>query len=115
MKITLDIPDGIICAFLNGVRTDGASMALVSYSLASDDLKDGNTVKLPGTGSDNADDDLSRCTLAALIDGLAAQLIRSNVDWDAFGDTAARNLQYVAGVIDCADKIKSAILSSAKV
>lgn len=55
MKITLDIPDGIICAFLNGVRTDGASMALVSYSLASDDLKDGNTVKLPRKGSDNAD------------------------------------------------------------
>ena len=47
MKITLDIPDGIICAFLNGVRNDGAIMSLVSYSLASDDLKDGNTVKLP--------------------------------------------------------------------
>lgn len=46
MKITLDIPDGIICAFLNGVRNDGASMALVSYSLDSDDLTDGNTVKL---------------------------------------------------------------------
>lgn len=60
-------------------------------------------------------DDLSRCTLAALIDGLAAQLIRSNVDWDAVGDPAAMNLQYVAGVLDCADKIKSVILSSAKV
>ena len=47
MKITLDIPDGIICAFFNGVEHTGYSMNLVSYQLGGDDLVDGNTVKLP--------------------------------------------------------------------
>lgn len=47
MKITLDIPDGIVCGFFNGVEAADYSMQLVSYQLDSDDLKDGNCVKLP--------------------------------------------------------------------
>ena len=50
MKITLEIPDNIICAFVNGVESDYPySMSLVSYQLSSDDLVDGNTIKLPRT------------------------------------------------------------------
>lgn len=59
--------------------------------------------------------DVSLATIAALIDGFAAQVISSSVDWDAVGESAARNLSYVSGVLDCADKIKSVILSSYKV
>lgn len=47
MKITLDIPDGIICGFFNGVENTGYGMQLVSYQLGGDDLVDGNIVKLP--------------------------------------------------------------------
>lgn len=57
-------------------------------------------------------DDLRLAVTASLIDGLAAQVITSNVDWDAVGYSAAMNLRYVAGVLDCADKLKAAILSS---
>ena len=41
MRITLDIPDGIICGFLNGVEYTNVGMQLVSYQLSSDDLTDG--------------------------------------------------------------------------
>jgi hypothetical protein len=47
MKVTLDIPDGIICAFLNGVEYTNTGMKMFSYQLGGDDLKDGNTIKLP--------------------------------------------------------------------
>ena len=47
MKITLDIPDGVVLAFLNGVEYARTGMQMFSYQLDSDDLKDGNTVKLP--------------------------------------------------------------------
>ena len=46
MKITLEIPDDVICGIFNVVRSDGC-MWLVSYQLGMDDLFDGNTVKLP--------------------------------------------------------------------
>lgn len=46
MKITLDIPDGIIAGFFNGVEVTAHGMQLVSYQLSTDDLKDGNIVKL---------------------------------------------------------------------
>lgn len=45
MKVTLDIPDGIVCGFFNGITSEG--MSLVSYQLGSDDLTDGKTTKLP--------------------------------------------------------------------
>lgn len=47
MKITLDIPDGIICCFFNGVRSTFDGLQMVSYALDSDDMRDGNTIKLP--------------------------------------------------------------------
>lgn len=54
MKITLDIPDTIICGILNCVIVQEAGMALMSCQLGSDDLKDGNTIKLPREVNDHA-------------------------------------------------------------
>ena len=56
MKITLDIPDGVICAFLNGVKVTNHGMGLVSYQLGSDDLEDGKTTKLPREKGGEADE-----------------------------------------------------------
>lgn len=59
VKITLELPDGIAAAFLNGVVWDatGYGATLVSYALDSDDLKDGRFVKLPRAGgADHAAD-----------------------------------------------------------
>lgn len=47
MKITLDIPDGMVCGFLNGVIATLDGMNMVSYSLDTDDLHDGAEIKLP--------------------------------------------------------------------
>lgn len=53
MKITLDIPDGIICCFFNGVQRTFDGLQMVSYSLGSDDVRDGNTIKLPREQEEN--------------------------------------------------------------
>ena len=53
MKITLDIPDGFICCFFNGVRRTFDGLQMVSYSLGSDDVRDGNTIKLPREQEEN--------------------------------------------------------------
>lgn len=53
MEITLNIPDGIPCAFLNGVEFKDGSYRLFSYLLASDDLIDGNTITLPREQENN--------------------------------------------------------------
>ena len=55
MRITLDIPDGIICGFFNGVEHTNTGLQLVSYQLSSDDFADGNTVKLPRKRKEGAD------------------------------------------------------------
>ena len=47
MKITLDLPDGMICAFFYCVEHAGSGLQLASYQLSSDDLADGKTIKLP--------------------------------------------------------------------
>lgn len=47
MKITLDINDNMMCGFFNGVMLAYDGLQMVSYSLSSDDLVDGNTIKLP--------------------------------------------------------------------
>lgn len=47
MKITLDIPDNVICGFLNCVEFTGSGMQMVSFQLGSEDLVDGKTTKLP--------------------------------------------------------------------
>ena len=55
MRITLDIPDGIICGFFNGVERTSTGLQLVSYQLCRDDFTDGNTVKLPRERKEGAD------------------------------------------------------------
>lgn len=47
MKITLDIPDGVFCAFLNGVQLGRTGLEMFSHQLDSEDLVDGKTTKLP--------------------------------------------------------------------
>ena len=47
MKITLEITDTAICAFLNGVQVGANGLEMFSFQLGGDDLKDGNTIKLP--------------------------------------------------------------------
>lgn len=47
MKITLDIPDGMACGFLNGVVETRSGLTMVTYALDSDDLHDGAEIKLP--------------------------------------------------------------------
>jgi hypothetical protein len=47
MKITLDIPDGMVCGFLNGVVETCSGLTMVTYSLGSNDLHDGAEIKLP--------------------------------------------------------------------
>ena len=55
MRITLDIPDGLLGGSLNcGEHTD-AGLQLVSYQLSSDDFTDGNTVKLQREWKEGAD------------------------------------------------------------
>lgn len=45
MKITLDIPDGMICAVFNGVQRIEGGLQLVSFQFSTDDLQDGNILK----------------------------------------------------------------------
>lgn len=47
MKITLDIPDGMVCSFLNGVVETRRGLTMVTYALGSHDLQDGAEIKLP--------------------------------------------------------------------
>ena len=47
MKITLDIPDGMICGFLNGVVEIRSRLTMVTYALDSHDLHNGAEIKLP--------------------------------------------------------------------
>lgn len=47
MKITLDLPDGMICAFFCGVEHTSTGLQFASYQISSDDLADGKTIKLP--------------------------------------------------------------------
>ena len=50
MKITLDIPKYTSCAFFNYVYFDGDHMSLGVKSLDTDDLTDGNEVKVEPKG-----------------------------------------------------------------
>lgn len=45
MKITLEIPDGTICAFFASVEADGDVLKMMSYRIASDDIYDGSQIK----------------------------------------------------------------------
>ena len=55
MRIILNIPDGAICAFLNGVQIGNTGLEMFSYQLGGDDLVDGKETKLPREAvTDNA-------------------------------------------------------------
>lgn len=47
MKITLDIPDGMVCGFLYGVVETRSGLTMVAYALDSHDLHDVAEIKLP--------------------------------------------------------------------
>lgn len=47
MKITLEISDGMRCGFFSGVEQTESGLQMVSFQIGSDDLKDGNIIKLP--------------------------------------------------------------------
>ena len=47
MKITLEINDNTLCAFFNSVVNTDTGLMMFSHQLGSNDLKDGNTIKLP--------------------------------------------------------------------
>ena len=56
MKITLDIPDTTMCAFINYVfiNKDTYGMSMGVKSLESDDLVDGNEIKVdPSKGGED--------------------------------------------------------------
>ena len=55
MKITLEINDTTICAFLNGVEVTNTGLQMFSYQLDGDDLVDGNAIKLPREKAVGAD------------------------------------------------------------
>lgn len=47
MKITLEINDNTLCAFFDSVVNTDTGLMMFSHQLGSNDLKDGNTIKLP--------------------------------------------------------------------
>lgn len=47
MKITLEITDDTLCAFFNSVVNTENGLVMFSHQIGSDDLKDGNAIKLP--------------------------------------------------------------------
>lgn len=47
MKITLEINDNTLCAFFDSVVNTDTGLMMFSYKLGSNDLKDGNAIKLP--------------------------------------------------------------------
>ena len=47
MKITLEISDGMRCGFFNGIEQTKNGLQMVTFQIGSDDLKDGNIIKLP--------------------------------------------------------------------
>ena len=49
MKITLDLPNDMVCAFVGFVFADGYKYSMGVSSLDSADLKDGNVIKIPRT------------------------------------------------------------------
>ena len=47
MKIILNIPDSVMCIFLNGLQHVNEGIEMFSYQLDSGDLVDGKETKLP--------------------------------------------------------------------
>lgn len=55
MKITLDIPNNTMCAFLNCIEYTSEGLSMRSYSLDGDDMRDGNIIKLPRNQGEEGD------------------------------------------------------------
>ena len=55
MKITIDLPKYTSCAFVNYIYATGTGMSMGVKSLDSDDLVDGNEVKV--LGAEGGDDE----------------------------------------------------------
>ena len=55
MKITIDLPEYTSCAFVNYIYAIGTDMSMGVKSLDSDDLVDGNEVKV--LGAEGGDDE----------------------------------------------------------
>ena len=47
MKITLEINDDTLCAFFDSIVNTDTGLMMFSHQLGGNDLKDGNTIKLP--------------------------------------------------------------------
>ena len=47
MKITLEINDNTTCAFFNSVVNTDTGLTMFSHQIGSNDLEDGNIIKLP--------------------------------------------------------------------
>lgn len=46
MKITLEIPDGTICAFFDFIRASYGGLVMQGHSIKSDELYDGAEIKV---------------------------------------------------------------------
>ena len=46
MKITLEIPDGTLCAFFDFIRTSNTGLVMQGHSIPSDELYDGAEIKI---------------------------------------------------------------------
>ena len=55
MRLILDIPNGIICGFFNGVEYTNTGLQLVSYQLSSNYFTGGNAIKLSREQKEGAD------------------------------------------------------------
>ena len=52
MKITLEIPDGTICAFFDFIRATNTGLVMQGHSIKSDDLYDGAEIKIDSMDGD---------------------------------------------------------------
>lgn len=55
MKITLEIPDGTICAFFDFIRASYGGLVMQGHSIKSDELYDGAEIKVEEIKFDEAE------------------------------------------------------------
>ena len=54
MKITLDIPDGTVCAFFDFVWSDyHGGLSMQGHSIKTDDMYDGAVIEIKKAGADD--------------------------------------------------------------
>lgn len=77
MKITLEIPDGTICAFFDSVVNTDTGLMMFSHQIGSDNLKDGNTIKLPRESQEKETEEMTNEEAIKTIEIAIAE-----VEWD---------------------------------